>query len=61
MNLLRIIEQFLRDTGMAYSRLGRDAVNDPRFVLDLRDGREPRKETRDRVLAFMEAHRGADL
>ncbi|HEX9963745.1 MAG TPA: hypothetical protein VGB04_02035 [Allosphingosinicella sp.] len=36
------------------SRLGRDAVGDPNFVMNLRDGRKPRQETLERVIAFIE-------
>lgn len=41
MAILRRIESFLRDTGMAPTRFGRDAVRDPRLVFDMRNGREP--------------------
>lgn len=39
--MLRKIEKFLRETGMAPTRFGREAVRDPRIVLDMRNGREP--------------------
>ncbi|WP_366810008.1 hypothetical protein [Sphingomonas sp.] len=42
---------------MAPTKFGRLAVNDPRFVLDLRMGREPRAATAARVLGFI---RGQD-
>lgn len=58
MNLLFVIERHLRRHDIPATRFGREAVNDPRFVLDLRNGREPRPETRDRVLAFMAARDG---
>ena len=51
--LLAIIERFLRDTGMPATRFGREAVKDPRFVLDLRLGREPGTRVRCRVEHFM--------
>lgn len=54
MHLLSIIERHLRNSGVAPTRFGRDAVNDPRFVLDLRNGREPRQGTAARVCAYME-------
>ena len=38
MHLLRMIEQYLRRTGTPPTRFGRDAVGDPRFVGDLRNG-----------------------
>jgi len=43
MHLLRRIERFLRATDFTATRLGREAVSDPRFVFDLRSGREPRR------------------
>ena len=56
MDLLFTIERFLRKRDIPATRFGRDAVNDPRFVLDLRNGREPRPHTRARVLAFIAAY-----
>jgi len=50
---VRKIEKFLRDNGMAATKFGRLATHDPRFVLDLRKGRSPRPETRQRVEHFM--------
>lgn len=55
MYLLRSIEQFLRRTGTPPTRFGREAVGDPRFVLDLRNGREPRGTTEQRVRSYMRA------
>jgi len=55
--LLFIIERFLRETGMHATRFGRDAVRDPRFVLDLRLGREPGSRVRCRVEHFINEHR----
>ena len=45
--LIRSIEKFLRQTGMPATKFGRLAAHDPRFVLDLRMGREPRNGTED--------------
>jgi hypothetical protein len=53
MHLLSMIERHLRNSGIAPTRFGRDAVNDPRFVLDLRNGREPRPSTAERVSAYI--------
>jgi 2,4-dienoyl-CoA reductase-like NADH-dependent reductase (Old Yellow Enzyme family) len=53
MTLLRRIERYLRDTNTPATRFGREAVRDPRFVFDLRRGREPRAETEQRVHAFL--------
>jgi hypothetical protein len=53
MHLLSSIEKFLRHSGTPPTRFGREAVGDPRFVLDLRNGREPRPSTVTRVAAYM--------
>ena len=53
--LLREVEKFLRQSGVAPTRFGRDVVGDPRFVFDLRLGRDPRPRTVARVLAYLEA------
>lgn len=58
MSLLRRIEIYLRRTATPPTRLGRDAVGDPRFVFDLRRGREPRAPTRARVAAWLDAREG---
>lgn len=55
MHVGREVEKFLRRTGMPATKFGRLAVNDPRFVLDLRLGREPRSHTAARVIAFIAA------
>lgn len=53
--LLREVEKYLRRRAIAPTRFGRDAVRDPRFVFDLRNGREPRPCTVERVRAYLEA------
>jgi len=40
---------------MAPTRFGREAVNDPRFVFDLRDGRKLRPDTARRVEKYLNA------
>lgn len=52
--ILDRIDRYLRSSKSSPSRLGRDAVGDPNFVMNLRDGRQPRKATLERVLAFIE-------
>jgi hypothetical protein len=52
--ILDLIDRYLRDSKTAPSRLGRDAVGDPNFVMSLRDGRRPRQATVNRVVAFIE-------
>ena len=54
--LIRQIEKFLRETGMPWTKFGRLAVHDPRFVGDLRNGRTPRPETETRVEHFMNTY-----
>lgn len=55
MHLLREVEKFLRQSDVAPTRFGRNAVGDPRFVFDLRNGRDPRPSTVARVRAYLEA------
>ena len=55
--LIRRIERFLRETGMPWTKFGRLAAHDPRFVEDLRNGRQPRPETEARTRAWMDAYR----
>ena len=52
--LLRDVERYLRTSRTAPTRFGREVVGDPRFVLDLRNGREPRPPTVRRVRAYLE-------
>jgi len=52
-HLLSTIERHLRRTGVPPTRFGREAVGDPRFVMDLRRGREPRPSTIERVVAYL--------
>ena len=55
MYLLKEVEKYLRRNGTAATRFGRDAVGDPRFVFDLRNGRDPRPRTIARGRAFLES------
>lgn len=59
MHLLRRIELYIRRSATSPTRLGRDAVGDPRFVSDLRNGRQPRPETRARVHQWLDRQEGA--
>lgn len=54
MHLLHRIERHLRHSGTPPTKFGREAVHDPRFVFDLRNGREPRPETASRVAAYID-------
>ncbi len=53
------VEKFIADRKMKPTKFGKDIVGDPRFVFDLRNGREPRTDTRQRVLAAIRAERAA--
>jgi hypothetical protein len=55
--LLPQIEKFLRETGMPWTKFGRLAAHDPRFVEDLRNGRTPRPDTEARIVRFMTTYR----
>ena len=55
MHLLREVEKFLSASPISAARFGREAMQDPRFVFDLRKGREPRLETVIRVRAYLDA------
>lgn len=48
-------QKFLRCNRTAPTRFGREALGDPRFVFDLRRGREPRPRTVQRVRDFLES------
>lgn len=52
--LLRRIERYIKERRLPPSRFGREAVGDPCFVFDLRDGREPRQRTLVRVGAYLD-------
>jgi len=51
--MLAQVEAFLRKSRIAPSRFGRDCIGDSRLVGDLRNGRELRPVTADKVKAFM--------
>ncbi|GLT02764.1 hypothetical protein GCM10007897_41870 [Sphingobium jiangsuense] len=53
MDLLDQIEGYLARSGTKASMFGRQAVGDPRFVQDLREGRRPRRKTQERVKQFL--------
>lgn len=51
--LLEQIEQYLVRTKLSPTRFGRIVVRDPRFVEDLRAGRQPRLQTMEKVSAYL--------
>lgn len=53
MHLLREIEKFLRETDMPWTKFGRLSVRDPRFVEDLRNGRQPGSAVSQKAEHFM--------
>ena len=55
--LISRIERFLRQTGMPWTKFGRLAAHDPRFVEDLRNGRVPRENTEKKIEHFMNKYR----
>ncbi len=57
MELLGLIERYLKRSHMPETKFGRLAVNDPRLVSDLRKGREPGALMIARVLAFIAEQR----
>ena len=54
MHLLREVKKFLRLNDTPPTKFGREAMGDPRFVFDLRNGRDPRPRTVARVRAYLE-------
>jgi len=48
------VEAFIASRGWTATRFGRQMAGDPLFVFDLREGREPRSDTRARILKAMQ-------
>ena len=55
------VETFIAARGWTPTRFGRTIAGDPLFVFDLREGREPRSDTRTRILKMMQEHADAAL
>jgi 2,4-dienoyl-CoA reductase-like NADH-dependent reductase (Old Yellow Enzyme family) len=53
MQLLKRVERYLQRSGMTATRFGRDSIRDPSFVHQLRQGREPRRGTEERIDAYL--------
>jgi 2,4-dienoyl-CoA reductase-like NADH-dependent reductase (Old Yellow Enzyme family) len=51
--ILRRVEHYLRQSGMAATTFGRRVARDPRLVHDLRRGREPGRSMIDRIETFI--------
>ena len=54
--LLDAIEAHRAKTGITETAFGLAAVGDPKFVFDLKQGREPRRKTVARVTEFIAGH-----
>lgn len=55
MLLLREVEKFMRRCDVPATRFGKEALGDPRFVFDLRNGRDPRPRTVARVMQYLDS------
>ncbi|MGZ8349012.1 MAG: hypothetical protein ACXWU2_03195 [Allosphingosinicella sp.] len=58
MQILRRIEIYLAREAMTPTRLGREAMGDPRFVYDLRNGRGLRPRSAAKVAACLAQREG---
>lgn len=54
-HLLREVEKFMRRCDVPPTRFGKEALGDPRFVFDLRNGRDPRPRTIARVIQYLDS------
>lgn len=50
------VEAYLQASSMDPTTFGRSAMNDPRFVFDLRNGRSASSKTMDRVIEWITAN-----
>jgi hypothetical protein len=57
MHINRLVERFLRQTGLPPTKFGRMAAGDPRLVLDMRNGRELGEQMSNRLRDFMADYR----
>lgn len=53
MSLMVLIDRCIQVENISPTRIGREAVNDPRLVFDIRNGRCLRPETRSRLLSYL--------
>ena len=56
MHINRLIERFLRETGLPPTKFGRLVARDPRLVRDIRLGREIRPAMESRLRNFILTH-----
>ena len=52
----KIVEDFIQDKKMSETSFGTLALRQPNFVFQLKDGRECREATQEKVLAFMASY-----
>lgn len=57
-SLLAEIDAFMAETGMPQSDFGTLSIGDPNLYRQLKDGRQPRFNTIERVRAFMQRRQG---
>ena len=55
-SFIRRVERFMKRHGVTPSRFGKEAVNDPNFVFDLRSGRKPNVVLMESVERWMRAY-----
>ncbi len=58
-DLLADIEAFLASSGVTPTAFGREALGDPKFVSDIRNGRRVWPETEQKARAFIAAQSSA--
>jgi hypothetical protein len=58
--LLQRIERHLRRRRMSPTRFGREAVGDPNLISQLKDGREPRSATVQRIVDYLNDNESED-
>ncbi len=58
--VLATVEKFLQASQMTATAFGQRALNDPTLVHELRRGRECKRATRARIVAFIESARTED-
>lgn len=53
------VERYIKAHGLNPTQFGKDFAGDPKFVFQLRKGREPRTGTRHRILSALRSERAA--
>lgn len=51
------VESYISAHGLTPTKFGKDFAGDPLFVFQLREGREPRTDTRQRILSAIQPER----